>query len=164
MSTEQVTKVWENSMSQFVTAEFQTFLISEGQSFLMMERINYNMSTKIRGVFYVQEPDESTKLSCVVMDENMDVLFSNHNNHKALIEFDTSIVGDSEYSFLFKNESPGERVVVFGLHTDETVKSYSLPEWDIDKNGVLVERFNQDKEDENLLGEGELSAEDMSSA
>jgi hypothetical protein len=97
-----------------------------------MERINYETPTKIRGVFYAFDPDENTKLSCVVMDENMDVLFSNHNSHKAVIEFDTSIAGDSEYSFLFRNESEKQITIVFGLHTEEKEKSYYLPEWDID--------------------------------
>jgi hypothetical protein len=39
-----------------------------------------------------------------------------------------------EYSFLFTNESPGVRVITFGLHTDEPQKSYELPEWDLDAN------------------------------
>jgi hypothetical protein len=148
-------------MSKFVGAEFQTFVIAENASFLMMERIRYEKPTRIRGVFYAYETDETTQVSCVVMDENMDVLFSNHNSHKALIDFETSIVGDAEYSFLFKNESPGDRIIVFGLHTEETEKSYQLPEWDLDKNGVIVERFNQDREDEILYGD---VPDDMSAA
>ena len=45
-----------------------------------------------------------------------------------------------EYSFLFTNESPGVRVMTFGLHTDEVTKSYTLPEWDLDANQNLIDR------------------------
>jgi hypothetical protein len=54
-----------------------------------------------------------------------------------------------EYSFLFTNESPGVRVITFGLHTDEPQKSYELPEWDLDANSQLIVRAKaQEEKDE----------------
>jgi hypothetical protein len=52
-----------------------------------------------------------------------------------------------EYAFLFTNESPGGRVVHFGLHTGEREKSYTLPEWDLDSNNNLIERPKAESSD-----------------
>ena len=62
--------------------------------------------------------------------------------------FETSIPGDAEYAFLFTNESPGGRVVTFGLHTNEKAKPYKLDSWDMDDDGNLFKKEDPAEEDE----------------
>jgi hypothetical protein len=57
--------------------------------------------------------------------------------------FNTSIKGDGEYAFLFTNESPGNRIVTFGLHTGELEKSYKLDSWDMDDKGNLFKKEDE---------------------
>ena len=123
-SNEELTKIWEESMHDFVPEDFLTFEIPEGQSFLFLERIGHEVPTRVRGAYYVIGGTTETRISCAVLDENMDVLFSHHKDIQGIILFETSVSGDSEYAFLFTNESPGTRIVTFGLHTEEEVKPY----------------------------------------
>lgn len=41
---------------------------------------------------------------------------------------------------MFTNETPGMRVVTFGLHTGEEKKTYNLPAWDMDDKQNLIDR------------------------
>ena len=47
-------------------------------------------------------------------------------------------------------------MITFGLHTEEEIKPYELPQWDIDKAGNLVDRFPNPESDE---GQGESEFE-----
>jgi hypothetical protein len=127
-------------MHDFVPEDFLTFEIPEGQSFLMLERIAHDVPTRVRGAYYVVGGTVDTRISCAVLDENMDVLFSHHKDIQGIVLFETSVAGDSEYAFLFTNENPGTRLVTFGLHTGEETKPYKLPEWDLDTNGNIFDR------------------------
>jgi len=72
----------------------------------------------------------------------MDAIYVHHKDTQGIVHFN-SIVNDNnahEYSFVFTNEAPGVRVVTLGLHTNEKEKSYSMPEWDLDKDNVLIDR------------------------
>jgi hypothetical protein len=106
----------------------------------MLERIAHDVPTRVRGAYYVVGGTVDTRISCAVLDENMDVLFSHHKDIQGIVLFETSVAGDSEYAFLFTNENPGTRLVTFGLHTGEETKPYKLPEWDLDTNGNIFDR------------------------
>lgn len=60
-------------------------------------------------------------VSAAVLDENMRVIFKHQKDIQGIMFFDNIPVEETahEYTFLFTNESPGTRVVTFGLHTDE---------------------------------------------
>ena len=79
-SNEELTRVWEESMHDFVPEDFMTFEIPEGQSFLLLERISHEEPTRVRGAYYVIGGSAETRVSCAVLDENMDVLFSHHKD------------------------------------------------------------------------------------
>ena len=113
-------------MHDFVPEDFVTFEIKEGQSVMFLERIAHATPTRVRGAYYVVGGTKDTRISHTVLDENMDVLFSHHDDIQGISLFNTSIPGDSEYAFLFTNESPGGRVGTFGLHTAEETRPYSV--------------------------------------
>jgi len=151
-------KVWEESMHDFVPEDFTTFELNEGQSVMFLEKIHHTEEKKVRGTYYVVGGTPETQISSAVLDENMDVVFNHHNDVQGIILFDAKPTdAPEEYAFLFTNESPGIRVVTFGLHTGETQKSYTLPEWDMDANNNLIDRpkaESSDKVDEDLEFEG----------
>ena len=90
----------------------------------------------------------------------MDVLFNHHDDIQGISLFETSIKGDAEYAFLFTNESPGGRVVTFGLHTDEAYKPYKIDLWDMDDDGNLFRKPDEEEEDEKWWNENSEEPED----
>jgi len=148
-SNEQLTELWEKHMHDFVPEDFLTFEIPEGQSVMLLEKIAHIEPTRIRGAYYVVGGTKDTRISHTVLDENMDVLFNHHDDIQGISLFNTSISGVSEYAFLFTNESPGGRVVTFGLHTAEEKKPYLLDLWDMDDDGNLFKKPEEDEIDDN---------------
>ena len=93
----------------------------------------------------------------------MDVIFNHHMDTKGIINFKVQPTErPTEYAFLFTNESPGIRVVTFGLHTGEKERAYSLPEWDMDSENNLIDRpvaENSGKVDEDQEFEGQTETD-----
>jgi len=164
-SNEQLTELWEKHMHDFVPEDFLTFEIPEGQSVMLLERIAHAEPTRIRGAYYVVGGTKDTRISHTVLDENMDVLFNHHDDIQGISLFNTSISGVSEYAFLFTNESPGGRVVTFGLHTNEEKKPYQLDQWDMDDDGNLFKKEEEVDEDADFWNnfENEADKEDLDS-
>lgn len=114
----------------------------------------------VRGSYSVLGGTPDQKISSAVLDENMDVIFNHHMDTKGVIVLNVDATErPMEYAFLFTNESPGVRVVNFGLHTGELEKSYELPEWDMDKENNLIDRpvaENSGRADEDIEYEGQV--------
>lgn len=83
--------------------------------------ILHEYPTKVRGAYYIVGGTSDTMVSAAVLDENMDILFKHGKDIQGIMYFDSLPIENEahEYSFLFTNESPGVRVLTFGLHTDE---------------------------------------------
>lgn len=79
-TNEELTKIWENNMKDFVPEDFVTFEILEGQSVMLLDRIAHEEPTKVRGAYYVVGGTKDTRISHTVLDENMDVLFNHHGD------------------------------------------------------------------------------------
>lgn len=141
-TNEQVTKDWEENMKGFVPNDFLTIEIEEGRSVMLHERILHSTPTRVRGAYYVVGGNDNQMVSAAVLDDKMSVIFKHKKDIQGIMYFNSFPLAEEahEYSFLFTNESPGTRVITFGLHTDEPQKSYNLPEWDLDSNQNLIDR------------------------
>jgi len=161
-TNEEITKDWEENMKGFVPEDFLTIEIEEGSSVMLHERINHSTPTKVRGAYYVVGGNSEQMVSAAVLDDDMSVIFKHHKDIQGIMHFDSFPLYDEahEYSFLFTNESPGTRVITFGLHTDEPQKSYNLPEWDLDASQNLIDRPKA-QEEKDAEEDEKASFEDM---
>ena len=144
-------------MHDFVPEDMTTFIVEYRTAESLMETINHEEPTKIKGAYYVIQGHKEKTISCVVYDPNRDVVYKRKGSAQGIIMFDTTVPG--EYAIVFSNMVANQDLTVtLALHTlDEKEEEIA---YDIDEYGVrfVKEDPSKPKTNEEVLGEENMAA------